>query len=92
MPTKDDKKKGLAIMCLGIGASVFFFWFFKLDGMVIDPKNPILVTEFIVTALSLICGLYFGLRFVSGREVAKQIGGSLLVLMAISYIIAFLRS
>lgn len=91
MPTKEDKKIGLLIMCLGIAAAIFFFWFFKFDGVVIDARNPVLVMKFLLTVLCLIAGLYFGLRFVSGKKAAAQIGGGLVIFMLIAFTIGFLR-
>jgi hypothetical protein len=87
---KRNKKIGLAIMCAGPLAAAFFFWYFKLDGRIVDFTNPSLVLKAMLTTLCLIVGLYFGLYFAAGKKVALQLGGGLAVLMVLAYVINFL--
>lgn len=68
----------------------FLFWFFKLDGEKVDFANPPLMLKFVMTTLSLIVGLFFGLRLAAGRKVALQIGGGLGLLMVVVSGIGFL--
>ena len=89
---QSDKSKwiGVGIMVFGLIVSAFFFWYFKLDGQVIDFTNPLLVLKSIIVACSLIIGLYFGLLFYGGKKIALQLGGGLALLGALSYVIGFL--
>ena len=77
-------------MLVGLIVSFCFLWFFKLDGVAVDYKNPLLLLKFISPTISLIAGLYFGLRFISGKKIANQIGAGLAGLLVIAYVVGLL--
>lgn len=90
MQSQNDKWVGVGIMLLGLMVGAFFFWYFKLDGKVIDFNDTSLVLKSIITVSSLIIGLYFGLLFYGGKKIALQLGGGLGLLLILSYVIGYL--
>jgi hypothetical protein len=90
MQSEKNKKIGLGIMLLGFLGSIFFFWYFKLNGEVINYRNTPVFLGFILGFLSLLIGLYFGFYFYGGKKLANQIGGGFALLFLVACIFSFL--
>jgi FlaA1/EpsC-like NDP-sugar epimerase len=91
MPTPKDKKIGLLILCVSAALFAFFFWYFKLDGKTINFNDAVDVLKTAITIAILPAGLYLALRFVSGKKLAMQVGGTMAVLMVLALFIGWVR-
>ena len=89
MQAAKNKEIGVLIMTLGVMAFAYLFWYFELDGSVIDYNDTSLVLKMVLTSSSLPLGLYFGLYFYGGKRLAAQIGEGLALLMFLGYVIGF---
>ena len=90
MQTEKNKKIGLLILILGTVMFFISILFFGQSGTRVEYRNLNYMLKTFCSEGIIFLTLYFGLYFTSGKKLAIQISGGLLLLLSLAYLFGYL--